>query len=316
MYSWTVPGQYVRVDFAIVRISDGVTLWSYTYQGQNPPINYPITVTLQPVSGTGATGTVELFIHDVKVYSRYITDVEQALGLNTYPLPDDDLVENNRNYHYAIGYYFPDTIFFYDGLSTTPTQWGLYQPGLYYQMFSSLIYGIAETFPVARSAWGRTSIWFAFDTFDWITEQYWRKEYTLKDAFPIWSVISVLLAKVAPGITHDGTTDYSRFLYDTNPIAYINQRLFITPKSNLISSGYDQPAQKAPITLKRVTDMLRDCFRCYWFIDDSGLLHIEHIKYFRNGGLQVPILIRIIAFGVKICQRLSGRRRFREQFTS
>ena len=285
VYLWTVPGQYVQIDWSIVRISDNVTLWTYQYTGQNPPINYPITVTLQPVSGTGATGTVELFIHDVKVYSRYITDVEQALGLNTYPLPDDDLVENNRNYHYAIGYYFPNTIFFYDGLSTTPTKWGIYQPGQYYQMFTSLIYGIAETFPVARSAWGRTSIWFAFDGFDWLAEQSWRKEYTLKDAFPIWSVISVLLAKVAPGIAHDGTTDYSLFLYGQNPIAtYIDQRLFITPKSNLISSGYDQPAQKAPITLKRVTDMLRDCFRCYWFIDEQNRFRVEHISWFMRGG--------------------------------
>lgn len=284
VYLWTVPGQYVQIDWSIVRISDNVTLWTYRYTGQNPPMDYPMTVTLQPVSGTGATGTVELFIHDVKVYSRYITDVEQALGLNTYPLPDDDLVENNRNYHYAIGYYSPNTIFFYDRLSTTPTKWGIYQPGQYYEMFTSLIYGIAESFPVARSAWGRTSIWFTFDGFDWLTEEYWRKEYTLKDAFPIWSVISVLLAKVAPGITHDGTQDYSRFLYDTNPISAIDQHLFITPKSNIISSGYDQPAQKAPITLKRVTDMLRDCFRCYWFIDEQNRFRVEHISYFMRGG--------------------------------
>lgn len=269
--------------FYIKRVSDDAPLWFAGFVNQAPK-TYPLEITLNPVEGSGATGTVTLYIHDVSVYSRYVTDVEQALGLNTYPIPDDDIVENNRNYRYVIGYYFPDTIFFYDGLSTTPTQWGLYQPGLYYKMFSSLIYGIAETFPVARSAWGRISIWFAFDTFDWLAEQYWRKEYTLQDAFPIWSVISVLLAKVAPGITHDGTTDYSRFLYDTNPISSIYQRLFITPKSNLISSGYDQPAQKAPITLKRVTDMLRDCFRCYWFIDEQNRFRIEHISYFMRGG--------------------------------
>ncbi len=283
-YTWTAPGQYVKVDFEIVRISDGVTLWSYTYTGINPPINYPITVTLQPVSGTGATGTVELFIHDVKVYSRYITDVEQALGLNTYPIPDDDLVENNRNYHYAIGYYFPNTIWFSDYLTTTPTKWGIYQPGLYYDDGIPASVGVGEAFPIARAAWGRTSMWFVFFAFDSIAESYWCKEYTLKDAFPIWSVISVLLAKIAPGIMHDGTTDYSQFLYNINPITYIDQRLFITPKSNLIASGYDQPAQKAPITLKRVMDMLRDCFRCYWFIDEQDRFRIEHISYFMRGG--------------------------------
>ena len=269
--------------FYIIRVSDGATLWFAPFVNQQPK-TYPIEITLNPVEGSGATGTVKLYIHDVSVYSRYVTDVEQALELNTYPIPDDDIVETNRNYSRVIGYYFPNTIFFSDVLSATPTQWGIYQPGQYYVQYTNLIFGVAESFPVARSAWGRISIWFAFDTFDWIAEQYWRKEYTLKDAFPIWSVISVLLAKVAPGITHDGTTDYSRFLYDTNPIAYIEQRLFITPKSNLIASGYDQPAQKAPITLKRVTDMLRDCFRCYWFIDEQNRFRIEHISYFMRGG--------------------------------
>jgi hypothetical protein len=129
------------------------------------------------------------------------------------------------------------------------------------------------------------SLWFSFYVFDWVIEQEWRKEYTLKDAFPISSVISVLLGQIAPSITHDGTTDYSSFLYAANnPISNIAQTLFITPKSNVINSGYDQPAQKAPITLKQVLNMLRDCFRCYWFIDDDNRFRIEHISYFMNGG--------------------------------
>lgn len=266
----------------IVRVSDNIRMWFYKSYATLP--NMPYSVTLSAVEGTEATGTVELYVHDIAVYARYVTDVEQALGLNTYPIPDDDIVENNRNYHYVLGYYFPNTIWFSAYLTTTPTKWGIYQPGLYYDSGIPESVGVGDAYPIARSAWGRISLWFVFDTFDWLTEQYWRKEYTLKDAFPIWSVISVLLAKVAPGITHDGTTDYSLFLYDTNPITYIDQRLFITPKSNLISSGYDQPAQKAPITLKRVTDMLRDCFRCYWFIDEQNRFRIEHISYFMRGG--------------------------------
>ncbi len=238
-------------------------------------------VTMSPVSGSGVSGNPILHIETKTALSRYITDVEQALGLNTYQISDDDLVENNRNYHYVIGYYFPDTIAFSDRLTTTPTKWGIYQPGQYYREPSSLV---EEWLPVARAAWGRTTIWFAFSSIDWLAEQEFRKEYTLKDAFPLWSVISVLLAKVAPGITHAGTTDYSRFLYNMNPITSINQRLFITPKSNIIASGYDQPAQKAMITLKRVTDMLRDCFRCYWFIDEQNRFRVEHISWFMRGG--------------------------------
>lgn len=265
----------------IIRASDNTLLW-FINRTTVPALPYELT--LQPNVAAGVTGNVKVYLHDVSVFARYVTDVEQALGLTTFPIPDDDIVENNRNYSRVIGYDFPNTIFFNDVLSTTPTQWGIYQPGQYYVQYTNFIAGIAESFPVARSAWGHVSIWFAFDAFDWFVEESCRKEYTLKDAFPIWSVISVLLAKVAPGVTHEGTTDYSRFLYDRNPITNIDQRLLITPKSNLISARYDQPAQKAPITLKAVTDMLRDCFRCYWFIDERNRFRVEHISYFMRGG--------------------------------
>lgn len=270
--------------FQIVRISDGMVMWQAIFGNQKPQ-TYPIEIELAPNSDAGASGTVKLYIHDTSVFARYVTDVERALELDTYPIPNDDIVENNRNYSRVIGYYFPNTIWISDYLTTTPTKWGIYQPGLYYDAGIPATAGFGDAYPIARTAWSRISFWFVFDVFDWITEQHWRKEYTLKDAFPIWSVISVLLAKIAPGITHDETTDYSQFLYDdTNPITGIKQRLFITPKSNVISSGYDQPAQKAPITLKRITDMLRDCFRCYWFVDKQNRFCIEHISYFMRGG--------------------------------
>ena len=269
--------------FYIIRVSDSQIMWWVGFVNQAPK-TYPVELTLQPYEGSGATGNIKLYIHDVSVWARYVCDVDSALGLNTYPIPANDIVENNRNYTRVIGYDFPNTIIFYDGLTTTPTQWGIYQPGLYYRMFTNPIMGINESFPVARNAWGRISLWFTFDVFDWITEEYWRKEYTLRDAYPLASVISVLLAQVAPGLTHQETTDYSRFLYGTNPLLGINQRIFITPKSNMISLGYDQPAQKAPVTLKRILDMLRDCFRCYWFVDDQNRFRIEHIEFFRRGG--------------------------------
>lgn len=269
--------------FYIVRVADSQIMWWVGFVNQAPK-TYPVELTLQPYDGSGATGNIKLYIHDISVWARYVCDVESAMGLNTYPIPAEDIVENNRNYTRVIGYDFPNTIIFYDGLTTTPTQWGIYQPGLYYRMFTNSIMGINESFPIARNAWGRISLWFTFDVFDWLTEQYWRKEYTLRDAYPLASVISVLLAQVAPGLTHQETTDYSQFLYGPNPLLYINQRLFITPKSNMISLGYDQPAQKAPVTLKRILDMLRDCFRCYWFVDDQNRFRIEHIEFFRRGG--------------------------------
>ena len=280
-YTFQQSGFSVIMDYQIIRESDSVTLWSYQYTGSIPTV-YPVAVTLQPVSGTGATGTVDADIHDIPVYARLITDSETIAGVNTYTIPDNDIVENNRNYSRVLGYYFPDTIAFNAYKSETPTKWGLYEPGQYYDTPSSWF--VSEWFPVARLAWGYLSIWFAFSSIDWLVEESGRKQYSLRDAYPLSSVISVLLAQIAPELTHAGTTAYSQFLYGENPLNGIEQTIFITPKSNVISLGYDQPAQKAPITLKRVLDMLRDCFRCYWFIDDNNRFRIEHIKYFMNGG--------------------------------
>ena len=264
---------------AIYDATTGIAQWT----NSNVPIDLAgvYTVTLSPVSGEQSTGDVTLNITTLGIYARYITDIEE----NTYEIPDDDIVENNRNYSRVTEYYVPNTILISDTIVNFPTKWGIYQPGQYYfNPADSPSAGISEAFPIARAAWGLISVWFAFSLNDWATEYQWRKEYTLKDAFPIWSVISVLLDKVAPGITHAGTTDYSQFLYGNNPITHINQYLFITPKSNVLTAGYDQPAQKAPITLKRITDMLRDCFRCYWFIDNQNRFRIEHISWFMNGG--------------------------------
>lgn len=261
---------------------NNVRMWSYKSYASLP--NVPYSVTLSPVA-SDATGDVTLYVHDLPVYSRFVCDTKTIVmgdsTLNTYEIPADDIVENNRNYHYVIGYYFPNTIYFSTSLTSTPNQWGLYQPGQYYQ--PPYLYWLPELFPVARNAWGRVSIWFTFDSFDWAVEKSGRQPFTIRHAYPLSSVISVLLAKIAPGITHAATTDYSRFLYGQNLIG-VTQMLFITPKSNLVTAGYDQPAQKAPITLNDVLAMLRDCFRCYWFIDAQNRLRIEHIQYFRNGG--------------------------------
>ena len=112
-----------------------------------------------------------------------------------------------------------------------------------------------------------------------------RKTYTLRDAYPVGSVIKTLLNQFAPGINHEETAEYSQFLYGgNNPVAYgQNFRLFVTQKSNILVGDYQQPAQKAQTTLQQFTNMLRDCFRCFWYIDD-GKFKIEHISWFRNGG--------------------------------
>ena len=284
-FNFYVDGiHYYRVtdtNFDRIGIYDPNTGAAWQNERVNRDLAGNYTVNVYPVSGTSATGDITLDIETIDVYSRFVCDTDTINSVQTYPIPSDDLVENNRNYTRIVGYYFPNTISFSNRHTETPTKWGLYQPGEYYLEPYSIYQ--PEFFPVARNGWGYVSVWFSFDAFDWIVERSGRKQFTIRYAYPLFSVISVLLGKIAPDITHDGTTDYSQFLYGMNIIG-INQMLLITPKSNIVNAGYDQPAQSAPITLRSVLDMLRDCFRCYWFIDDNGKFRVEHIQYFRNGG--------------------------------
>lgn len=285
VYYFYAGGGGATQRWQIIRVSDSTVLWEKVWSGGTlPDTSIPQTVTLTPVSDSGASGNIELYVHNIPVYCRYVLDVDTIMGQNTSPIPDDDIVENNRNYRRAIGYEFPDCIFFSTNRSSTPTKWGLYQPGEYYQKPAGEYY-YGEFFPVSRREWGEVSVWFAFFAFDQQIEEAGRKAYNIKNNYPLWSVISVLLGQIAPDITHEATTDYSIFLYSSiDPIAWSAQKLFLTPKSNILTADYDQPAQKAPITLRKVLDMLRDCFRLYWFIDDQNRFRIEHITWFMRGG--------------------------------
>lgn len=263
----------------IRKISDDTVMFRYPKVTQEPfdTLEFDLTA----VEGSGATGTMHADMKSYNIYARYLCDVEKIADLNTYPLPADDIVDNNRNYRRAIGYAI-DVAFISNNFSDTPTEWGLADSGKYFAPPYS-IYG--QTFyPIARSTWRYASLWFGFYLMDWILEEKARKAYTLRDAFPVASCISVLLNQIAPGITHAATAEYSQFLYGrNNPISGLNFRLLVSQKTNIINGEYQQPAQKAPTTLQQFTNMLRDCFKCYWFIED-GKFKIEHIQYFRNGG--------------------------------
>lgn len=263
----------------IQRVADDVTMWTATKTESDFVVDEIIT--LDPVLGTGATSSVMVNIKGFRIYGRIVTDAESILGDTTYAIPEDDIVDDNRNYRRVIDYRNSGNIVFSGELTEEPTKWGIYKRNKYYK--APYVIGGGKFFPIARSQWTRTSVWYIPNLQDEVIENAGRVEYILRDAFPIHSVINVLLGKIDTGITHRGTTEYSQFLYGTNPITHTDYKLFITQKSNILAGNYDEAAQKAPITMKNVLDMLRDCFRCYWFID-NGKLRIEHISWFMNGG--------------------------------
>lgn len=275
------PPFFGVIKYEIVRTSDNVVLFSFVRvsTSNQPWDNAEFDFTAIP--GSGASGTPHAEMTTYNIYARYLCDVEKIDDLTTYPLPTDDIVENNRNYHRAIGYAI-DVGYISNDFSAQPTEYGLADNGQYFAPPYS-IWG-QKFFPIARSTWRYASIWFGFSAFDWILEEKARKQYTLRDAYPVASCISVLLKQFAPGISHEATAEYSQFLYGaTNPISYQKFELLLTQKTNVLVGDYDRPAQKAPTTLQQLTNMLRDCFRCFWYIED-GKFKVEHILWFRNGG--------------------------------
>lgn len=226
------------------------------------------------------------------VYTRIIADVdkisingkEQAL----YDLPYDDFTYTRANYRKCIGVADSPYWKFYqsEALSNEPTKYGQDDYGKYFSSnFATLTTLNNKPIPISRNSWANTSIWFVFTNLYWSQdyESKYRVKFPLKDAYSIADVISAIVKKINPEIKHEATPDYSSFLYGTDSISLGTNSLYIAPKSNVLKGNYDQAAQKAEITLKQLMEMLKDCFRCYWFIDEQNRLRIEHVSYFLNG---------------------------------
>lgn len=295
-YTFTMAVAAAQGGYYATLFKRGVAMWQSKVLGAS---TYPNEFQMNPIAGSGASGVIDVYINDVTFYGRYLCDVDEVkIGSQTYhpaKLSSQDMVSDNRNFHRAFGYAFKNTLSIYDVISSKVTEW-YYDNGLYYQKPPhGGSTGIPDYYPIAQSYWTGVSFWFRFDLNDSAIEPLLRKEYTLKDAYPLSSVIDRLLQEAtlssSNSISFYGEPKYSKFLYDyTNPIdPDANYKLFITQKSNILAGEYEQPAQKAVITLRQVLDMLRDAFRCYWWIEWDGeegeyMLRIEHISYFMNGG--------------------------------
>lgn len=261
------------------RTSDNVVLFKFEQTSPSGDAFDNMDFTMTPMNG--ATGTANAEMATYRIYARYLLDVETVLGLNTYELPSDDIVAQNRNYRRAIGYAI-DVAYISQNFSDEPTEWGRADNLKYYRPPGSIFGQVF--YPIARSTWRYASIWFSFDIMDDILEVAGRKRYLLRDTYPVHSVINTLLKQFAPNIIHTPTPDCSEFFYGTqNPLTFQKFTLYVTQKSNVLNGNYTQPAQKAPATLGQFLNMLRDCFRCYWHIE-NGKLRIEHVSWYDNGG--------------------------------
>ena len=205
------------------------------------------------------------------------------------PLPANDIVANNRNYRYVYGWASVGMIKVCGVYSSEPTEWGkVTGTNKYYTKpvlnpDEQLV--VRAQYPISQSVWGKMSIWLEWGGDVDYMDTYYMTDTTCRDAFKIEDVIQALLTAVGSSATFAGTTEYSQFLFGTNPLAPTQfGKLLMTAKSNILVAEYSQPAQKAPITLGEVFSMLKNALGLYWYIDDNNRLRIEHISFFKNGG--------------------------------
>lgn len=223
------------------------------------------------------------------IYRRLLCDIDTVTDSegtkNTYNLPSDDFVTDNRNYKKCIG--LKGGMFFCTSRAVDePTKYGLNDYNQYFtNEFIPLGVGVDRPLPISRNSWANASLWYVYDSYYSLFEKKLRKQYTLRDSYSIAAVIKALLKKIDSSLKHEGTAEYSNFLYGSSmPISPSSRfYVYITQKTNILKGEYDQPAQKAEISLEEVMKMLRDCFRCYWYIED-GKFKIEHISFFMRGG--------------------------------
>lgn len=278
----------------VIRMSDNETLWEYEQSnygsGTNDYVPLPSSMTFHPAEGHTELTNIEATLLSNSVYGRFVTDMESFIDpvggsqVDCFEIDDDDIATDNRNYRYCIGY--TDFDLTQDARTQTdPTKWGKAANGKYFITPNQ----VDAWYPVGQSLWNNSSLWIDYHSDMAAWELAGTTYYDLKDAYPISSVIKVLLAQFAPSVTHEDAAAYSTMMYDDSVASGLasllnGTRCYVSPKSNVLIGEYQEPAQKAPCTLKSVFDMLKNVYGCYWYIDSSNRLCIEHLQWFKNGG--------------------------------
>lgn len=285
-----------NISFFRVRLknSSGTILYNtgLTFQVASGSTHQPALtedeVTLYRVNSDGTVSTTDTCKISMtivyNIYQRLLCDTDNINGTATYDLPVDDFAVSDRNYKKCIG--LQGGYFFCTARTTSePTKYGQNDYGEYFtNQFIPASTGLGRPLPISRNSWANASLWYVYSTLYEIWEADLRKEYVLKDSYSIGAAIKALLNEIDPSLMHEETSEYSQFLYgSSSPIGLTKFSVFITQKTNILKNQYDQAAQKAEISFEELMNMLRDCFRCYWFIEDSKF-KVEHISYFINGG--------------------------------
>lgn len=271
--------QTLTLRCAIVLYSDETHFALYWPSGGGWEVNpFVVAVFERDEAGTAAAITISSYLADAnaqwdKIYCRMLLNYEGDTyhGEPLYDLAANDMAGANMNYT-KISRIAPVGIQFNQYTQTAPTEWGLSYNDEYF------LKPAGQIFPIGQGLWKYVSVWGSllvpYTIFDDAN-----KEVTIRDCYKLPTVILRLFEKA--GVVPDYFI--SRVLLGSNDYVGDPFYLCITPRSNVISSYYDTPAQNAPITLAKVLNMLKAAYQIYWHIDGNGNLHFEHISYYDNG---------------------------------
>lgn len=312
-YKLSNEGQYFytydtyRIDIYTGDNGTGQRIYSSTnYYGKDGAFTLKQGANLYPMQSVSqsiphkepepATFNLGANVIEYQIWGRLLCDVDvDSEGQTLYDLPYDDFATERANFKKCIGLIFilsaRSLVHFYQiqDVQDEPTPWGINDFGQY---FKPPYLGPGNTmfpYPLARSTWANTSLWAAFEQNEYYGLETWcqrfYKKIWHKDCMELGAIIKALLAEIDPSIKFESTAEYSDFFYGTTYYGYGQSgiRTYLTQKSNVLKGEYDQAAQKAEITFEKLMNLLRDCFRCYWFIDSEGRFRIEHIMYFMRG---------------------------------
>ena len=243
----------------------------------------------QGVLLTSLTSASQCRIMYAQTYARYLTNELTVNGTPTNPIPVPDFVQDSNGYSRVLELEVNELIGF-GGHSVTPDRFGKFadnaanNAGDYFTKATAPLN--EKVYPLVRSEWTEVSWWFYYTSALKALQEDGSKTITLNHAYPLASVIKVLLGEIAVGVSYEETDLYSQFLHAAmNPVSNeANKRIFITPKSNVKTGDYDHPATKAEVRFSDVMNMLKNVYQCYWHIDSKNKFRIEHISWYENGG--------------------------------
>lgn len=270
---------------------------SYNYSDAEDVVDVARSAELDIVYVVGNTRNVigKAVFNNRKVFARMIHNYEGTIsGQTTRRLADlsEDVANRNFNFIYAstvVGFGLESAIQASTKVQDSPTPYGINDEGKYYVAPPT---GDNDSImiPIAWNMWSPMSWWFKGSVAIYNNLTLYNKSYILKDAYPLWSAIQVLLAQVDSSITYNPNSTKHFFfgtasMEESDYIAAPRTRssdLYITPITNVKKTFYEQAARKGDMTLKQIFDMLRDVFQVYWWVDDDNELRLEHITYFKH----------------------------------